>query len=149
MIRRQRRLPRPHNWEEGESVENLKFNDGFKSLAVNGDESRVIRFNPTDFGITDRMNDAVKSLEKIFSDEKDYSFEEAKELDAEIRKIINGVFASDVCTAAFGETNCLSIAGGKPVALNFLEAMAPYIRKISTEERKLSEKKIKKYTDQL
>lgn len=33
----------------------LKFDDGYKEYSINGDESRVIRINTTDFAIFDRI----------------------------------------------------------------------------------------------
>lgn len=127
----------------------LKFNDGYKELSINGDETRVIRFNPSDFGIMDRLRSATEKIEGIIDKSKDYSIEEAAAFDSDIRNIINEVFASDVCTAAFGDTNCISFAGGQPIFMNFLEAIAPVIKAECNAEKKKSAKKISKYTSQL
>ncbi len=127
----------------------LKFNDGYKELTINGDESRVIRFNPSDFGIMDRVKAASEKLETMFDKDKKYTVEEAAELDGAIRDIINDVFASDVCTAAFGKLNCMSYAGGQPIFLNFFEAITPIIKDACLEERKKSEKRVAKYTSQI
>lgn len=137
-------------------AEVLKFNDGFKEFAVNGDESRIVRFNPCDFAIIKRLNDSVKKLDQIeekYKNAKDNdadNFEKiSSECDADIRSEINAVFGSDVCTPAFGQVNCLSPAGGTPIFENFLNAMIPIIKTQTDKEISKSKKKITEYTSKV
>lgn len=144
-------------------AEILKFNDGFKEFAVNGDESRIVRFNPCDFGILERISasqDKLDELEKKYRDAQekykdvkasDSDIDElgkiAAECDSEIRAEINTVFGNDVCTPAFGTTNCLSLAGGSSLFENFLDAMLPIVKSYIDKETKQSKKRIAKYTN--
>lgn len=137
-------------------AEVLKFNDGFKEFAVNGDESRIVRFNPCDFAIVERTNASAKRLEKIEAkykkaeDENTVDFEKiSAECDSEIRSEINAVFGNDVCTPAFGDTNCLSLAGGSPIFDNFLNAMLDIVKKEIDKETSKSKKRIAVYTNQV
>lgn len=135
-------------------AEILKFNDGFKEFAVNGDESRIVRFNPCDFGILERISVSQKRLEELEKKYKDAEASDTDELgkiaaecDSEIRAEINTVFGNDVCTPAFGTTNCLSLAGGSSLFENFLDAMLPIVKSYIDKETKQSKKRIAKYTN--
>lgn len=137
-------------------AEVLKFNDGFKEFAVNGDENRIVKFNPCDFAIMERINASVKRLEQIEAKYKEAqkensdNFEKtAVECDADIRSEINAVFGGDVCTPAFGKANCLSLAGGNPIFENFLNAMIPIIEKEVNKETSKSKKRMAEYTKQV
>lgn len=44
---------------------NLNFDSGMKSYVINGDQNRVIYFNPNDFNILERIDKSVKVIEKI------------------------------------------------------------------------------------
>ena len=40
-------------------MRSINFDDGLKSFAINGDESRVIRFNPGDLNMKVRAKEAT------------------------------------------------------------------------------------------
>ncbi len=135
-------------------AEILKFNDGFKEFAVNGDESRIVRFNPCDFGILERISVSQKRLEELEKKYKDAEASDTDELgkiaaecDREIREEINTVFSNDVCTPAFGTASCLSLAGGQPLYANFIDALLPIVKSSIDKETKQSKKRIAKYTN--
>ncbi len=135
-------------------AEILKFNDGFKEFAVNGDESRIVRFNPCDFGILKRITASQKRLEELEKKYKDAEASDTDELgkiaaecDREIREEINTVFGNDVCTPAFGTVNCLSLAGGQPLYANLIDALLPIVESSLDKETKQSKKRIAKYTN--
>lgn len=135
-------------------AEILKFNDGFKEFAVNGDESRIVRFNPCDFGILERISVSQKRLEELEKKYKDAEASDTDELgkiaaecDREIREEINTVFGNDVCTPAFGTASCLSLAGGQPLYANFIDALLPIVKSSIDKETKQSKKRIAKYTN--
>lgn len=134
---------------------NIKFENGMKSFVINGDENKVIYFNPNDFNILKRIDTAVKNIEEISK-----KYEQAQinndsvmtmfsQCDKEIREQINFVFGNDVCTVAFGNSNCLSFAGGKPICMNFLDAVVPILKSEIKAEQEKSKKNIEKYTKQV
>ena len=136
-------------------MSNINFDNGMKSYVINGDESKVIYFNPNDFNIIDRIDKAFKEIEKI---SKKYEEAQAKNQDVmktfiacdkDIREQINYVFGNDVCSVAFGDINCMSFAGGNPIHLNFLNALIPIIKKEIKAEQEKSKKNIEKYTKQV
>lgn len=135
-------------------MQSINFNKGYKEYAINGDESCVIRFVPSDFGILERMEKSVPVIEGIhqkYADSKDVGdmSDIMSSCDKEIREQINYIFGNDVCTAAFGTTNCLSPAGGNLLYQNFLDALFPILEKDISAEKAKVEKNIKKYTSQV
>ncbi len=135
-------------------MQSINFNSGYKEYAINGDETNVVRFMPSDFNILERMKEAVPAIEsahQTYVDSKDAPdiSDVMYSCDKKIREQINYIFGNDVCTAAFGTANCLSPVGGNLLYQSFLEALFPILeRDISVEMAKV-EKNIKKYTSQV
>ena len=136
-------------------MEKLNFNLGYKEYTINGDENAVIRISTTDFGLIDRLNkmrnkagDIVAELEKIKQSEDEEIILSAITTSGEkMRTLIDEVFGEGTSDNVFGSINCLSFAGGQPVALNFLDAIMPVIQADIEKEQKASDKRIKKYTE--
>ena len=137
-------------------MQKLVFDRGYKEYQIGDDENAVIRINAADVGILARLNEAVKNIEQI---QKKYeNAEKAESTDAiqlitecdkDIREQINYIFGSDVCTFAFGEINCLSLVGGKPIFENFLEVLIPVMQADFESAQKISDEKVGKYTSQV
>lgn len=127
---------------------NLNFADGTQEFVINNDPDRVIRFNPGDFGILERLKAAGGKIDEIgkrYAD-KENTPEVLAECDRELRGIIDEVFANKIADTAFGKTNCLSFAGGKPIFENFLDAVVPVIEQNVRDESEKSKARIDKYT---
>ena len=137
-------------------MNNLSFDVGYKEYSINGDESRILRIKMTDYEIFDRFTKGMKQIDKIakeYENSTANTFDEANNLfvsvDRKIRKQIDFIFDGDVSDIIFGNTNCISIAGGKPVFQNFLEAILPSIKKdIGVEQQEIAEK-VHKYTSKV
>lgn len=135
-------------------MHSINFDSGnFKEYAINGDENNTIRINVSDLGFVDRFRTAMSEIEAA---QKDYENIDApsedilSEIDSRAREIVNKAFNADVCSKAFGNTNCFSNASnGEPVLINFLKAFIPIIQsdfgaalkaQQSAEQIKLAEK---------
>jgi hypothetical protein len=137
-------------------MEKLSFELGIKEYCLNDDENAVIRINTRDYGLIPRIEKLKKDSKKLMKDyQKKVSelsdneiFAVIGELDQQVRQLINTTFDSDICSVAFGNANCLSFAGGRPIFMNFLDVLLPRILSDIQEEQKASEKYIKSYTDQ-
>ncbi len=127
-------------------MKSIRFDDGFHEYAINGDETRVIRVNPSDFGILARLKVAEESMKDI---KIENTPEGIAEFDRLAREQIDKVFGEGTAQIVFGRTNCASMAGGKPIYINFLEAFAPIIKADVEAEKKKSDANIKKYTSQV
>lgn len=114
-------------------MQNLNFDDGVRSYAVNGDEGRVVRVCVTDMNLGKRiaeLEQQIPALEAKYRGMTDPTPEQLAALDADIRSLINGAFGADVCTPAFGQTNCCSPVGadGHMLFTGFLAALTEQIR---------------------
>lgn len=135
-------------------MEKLIVNKGYREYQINDDENAIIRVSTTDFGLIDRLTELntkvqkiVKTLEEMTKSDDENAIKSAlREADKKTKQEIDSVFGAGISAAVFGEINCLSFAGGQPVALNFLDAITPKIKADLDKEQKASEKRIKKYT---
>jgi hypothetical protein len=145
-------------------MQSIKFDDGFKEFMINDDPSRVIRFNPADYGIIERFDKARKEIaaevDKIQEDinikpdgsAEDDLGEAADLLDRTnklIRDKIDYIFDSQVSDIAFGRQSPLSSVKGLPLFERFIRAAQPYIEKEVRKEQEASQKRISKYTSQV
>jgi hypothetical protein len=142
-------------------MQNLNFDDGYKEFSINGDESRVIRFNPADFGILERIKDAYDAIEKASDIKEDIELkpdgtpksellqaaEIVKYVNDVINKQIDYIFNSNVSEVAFGKQSPLGLVKGVPLYKRFLDTVMPVIKKEVEKEMKESQKRISKYTD--
>jgi len=148
----------------------LQFADGYKNIEINGDPNRVIRINPTDAafikrvsGLGDKAQEIMQkygdvdfsSIEKLKDiDPEQPDFEEMKaaadnidKIDKAIRELIDSAFDTPVCDTVFGSSWCISPSNGKPIYMNFLEAMGEYIAAEVAKQNEKSASKLNKYAD--
>jgi hypothetical protein len=145
-------------------MQNLNFDEGYKEFCINNDESRVIRFNPSDYGLLNRFSDARKAIIKAVEDLQENiklrpdgnpleEFEGAadlvRNLTSMINEQVNYIFNSNVANAAFGNQSPVSTVKGKFLFEQFLDATGPYIEKEIETEQKASQKRMQKYTGQV
>lgn len=137
-------------------MEKLNFKNNIKKYCINGNENCIISVNTTDYAILDRIKKSINIIESLseeYKDKKINNDDEANEVfvsaDLKIREQINYIFNSDVCTSAFGNTNCLSLCDdGSTLFENFINAVVPIIKKDITEAQKKQERHIERYTSQ-
>lgn len=128
---------------------NIKFDDGYKRYILNDDESKIIRVNVTDFNILDRYNKAqadMKALIEEMQNDSDATPEKIASYDKRIRENINYIFGSDVCTAAFGTANCMSVvSNGSMLFESFLNALMPQVQADMDISLEVAKKRTNKY----
>lgn len=144
-------------------MQNLIIDDGFKEFSINNDPNKVIRFNPADFGIIERINNAYKEIEKVQNEVPDIELnndgspvdmlsaaaEAVSKVDNTIKKQIDYIFDSPVSDVVFGNQSPLSMVKGVPYYERFLNAVVPIIEKEVKAEQEASRKRIEKYTKQV
>ncbi|QHQ61391.1 hypothetical protein Ana3638_11915 [Anaerocolumna sedimenticola] len=145
-------------------MQNINFDDGYKEFSINGDENRVIRINPSDFGLIERFNKAIENIENelgslstdVHLDAKGDPIEQLKEAADEVAKAriyvneqIDYIFNSPVSNAVFGNQSPLSSPGGIPLVERFLNVVGPIINDMIKADVKAREARIKKYTSQV
>ena len=130
-------------------METLIIDEGLKSFAINNDENRVIKFNPSDMSILHRVEETLANVEKEMKKYEDKKFdgETEKKISKFICNQIDYIFNSKVSDVVFNGTSPLSTIKGIPYYVRFIEAVKPIIEEEILTERKASEEKIKKYTE--
>lgn len=144
-------------------MQNLIIDDGYKEYKINGDENRVIRFNPSDFSIIERINTAYEEINKATDIDTDIELkpdgkpvselekvaEIVSGINTTIKKQIDYIFNSPVSDAVFGNQSPLSMVKGMPLYERFLDAVIPVIQQEVKKEQEASQKRIEKYTKQV
>lgn len=135
-------------------MKELVFATGLVTYSLNG--KCEVSFNPTDSDFVERLFNTFDTLDKRqekyrdrISKEPDNRkvFEISREMDAEMREIIDGVFGVSICENLFGKMNVYSYADGLPVWANLFLAIMDEIDTTFAREQKATNARIKKYTD--
>lgn len=134
-------------------MKDLNFDSGVVTYSLNG--KCEVSFNPTDsnfveriytaFNDLDKKQDEYKSRIEKMADKKEI-FEFARERDAEMRTIIDGVFNAPVCDAVFGGMNIYAMASGLPAWVNLMLAVMDECDTTFAREQKATNPRIAKYT---
>ena len=141
-------------------MKDLSFDEGYKEFSINGDENRVIMFNPSDLAIIKRLEEAKNKISESMAIKDDLEVDnEGKPVDSlenyskvishidnVIKEQINYIFDSDVANVVFGNQSPLANIKGKPLYERFMESVMPEIKKAVEEEAKESRKRVAKYT---
>ena len=134
-------------------MKELNFDSGLVTYSLNG--KCDVSFNPTDSNFVERLYSAFEELDKKQEGYKTQVekmankreiFDFARERDAEMRGIIDGVFEVPVSDAVFGGMNVYASAGGLPVWCNLMLAIIDQIDTRSLQERKGTSARIEQYT---
>lgn len=130
-------------------METLIIDEGLKSFAINNDENRIIKFNPSDMSLLHRVEETLENVEKEMKkyEDKKIDGKSEKEISEFICKQIDYIFNAKVSDVVFNGTSPLSTIKGIPYYVRFIDAIKPIIEEEILAERKASEEKIKKYTE--
>ena len=131
----------------------LSFDDGLVEYEING--RAKARFNPTDASFVERFYKAFKELESrqeefkarvdAIGEDREGMFEYARERDAEMREVIDGLLGQGVSDALFSEMNCYALADGAPVWVNLMFAVAEEIDAGFTDEQKRADPRARQF----
>lgn len=141
-------------------MERLQIETGIKKYEIvdeNGDVLGVIRIDPKDFNMYERVEIAGKNIEELMNaaikiadgDGADLIKEtRIVELDEKIKEQLNYLFDYDVSSVIFGNKNCLNLNHSVPFIQRFLDMIIPVVKNVVEEEQKESSERVKKYTSQ-
>lgn len=140
-------------------MERLQIETGIKKYEIvdeNGDVLGVIRIDPKDFNMYERVEIAEKNIEELMNaaikiadgDGADLIKEtRIVELDEKIKEQLNYLFDYDVSGIIFGNKNCLNLNHGVTFIQRFLDMIIPVIRNVVETESKESAERVGKYTN--
>lgn len=132
--------------------EELTLDDGLVCLSINGKCETI--FNPTDLGFIEKLFDVFDSLERrqkdlearINDSEPRAVFQIAREADAEMRELIDGLMGPGTCAALYGDMNVYSRAQGLPVWANLLFSVMDRCETETVTQQKQMRPALEKYT---
>lgn len=139
-------------------MKNLSFNDGKESFKINNDPNRVIRFNPADPEIINRILGVQKDFQNYTPDEsielnpdgtpksgleKEGAY--VAEFTKTMRKIFNDIFNSDVYDIIFDGQSPFCIVGQKYLFEEVLDGLINIMQPAIDKYTKENDKKMRVY----
>lgn len=131
---------------------NLNISTGLQECNIN--EKCKVYFNPTDPVFIEKVYNAFCALdeldEKYREQKKDIEdgiavFKMAREADAGMRAIIDGLFNENVCQPVFGEISIYAMSDGLPLWANVMLALTEAIGDTFSEEAQKANPRLEKY----
>lgn len=133
-------------------MKELKITTGVQEYHLN-DKCTVV-FNPSDPAFADKLYTAFDALKKK-QDARDNNVEKMsaremfdwlRNMDAEMRETIDGVFEQPVCEPLFGNVSVYAIADGAPLWMNLMVAIMDELDEGIKREKAFHSEKLAKYT---
>lgn len=130
----------------------LNFDTGVVEYTING--AAKVSFNPTDSNFAIRFYEALLDLEgkQDSISAEAHGIEDPKEMfdfmaerDSEMRKTVDGLFGEGFADAVFGGSNCYAFAGGLPLWMNLMFAVADEIGEAMGREQAKTDPRLKAY----
>ena len=138
----------------------LTISTGLKEYNITDEAGNVkctVYFNPTDPVFAQKLYDAFAALDK--KDEQYHKriteeaeknnaaklFEIAREMDAEMREMIDGIIGEGSCQAIFGYISVYAWSDGLPLWANLLLSIMDEMDEALNREKKASDPRIQKY----
>ena len=133
-------------------MQTLNFSTGLITYSVNG--QCELRFNPTDSAFVERVYHTFETLD---GKQVEYQrrveaaagtreiFTIARELDGEMRALLDETLGTGVCAALFGAMNVYALADGLPVWSNLLLAVLDVVDAGFADERQKTDPRVAKY----
>ena len=133
---------------------NFDFSDGVQEIVING--KCTVYANLTDGTFIESVFNAFDALDAL---EEEYRpkiesattgkevFSIARERDARMREIVNGIFEEDVCSPIFGKMQLNAAADGLPLWANMLLAFIDKMDTALAEEKKRTNPRLTRYVE--
>lgn len=131
----------------------ISFDTGVEEYLING---VPVRFNPTDTAFVKRMWGLFDDLEKsqeglqqrvdeISDEDPEAMFDLARERDEQMRGLIDGLFGKGIADKLFPNMNCYALAGGLPVWVNLMFAVAEEVEAAFEREQGKADPRLHQY----
>jgi len=131
----------------------IRFDTGVVEYNINDDVT--VRINPTDLSFVERVFqtfDAMDAKQEAYNAaveaEKETAgiFRIAREMDEEMRGMIDDVFGAEVCGPVFGNVSVYALSDGLPLWANLMLAVIDEMDVAFAREKKATNPRIRKYT---
>lgn len=136
---------------------NLNISTGLKEYNITDEHGEIkctVYFNPTDPGFAERLYNVFSSLDKMDEEyhermAKDtdnvHLFETARQMDSNMRQMIDEALGADVCESVFGGISVYAWADGLPLWANLLLSVMDEMDEALAREKKASDPRLEKY----
>lgn len=128
----------------------LNFEDSVEALKINGDENKILKFNPTSMMLLKNIEKAnaeiVSEIERLDADETLNSENKFEMMDTFVKAKIDEIFGAGTSEMVFGSDYSIVTVKGNYVYENFLIAIMNYMTARIKEETELSQKRVQEYT---
>lgn len=133
-------------------MKELVFDSGVVSYSLNG--KCEVSFNPADHAFAERFYSAVDEMGKLQDEyakkaealqEPGEAFSLARARDAEMGKVLDGLFDAPVCDAVFDNMSLCAFANGFPVWLNLMLSILDEIEANIGDIQKQADPRIAQY----
>lgn len=132
-------------------MQSINFAKGYKTYAINGDESSTIKINVADPNLRNRIFGVLQEIDEFISKYGDaaVTYETVTELDAFTKSKLDEAFGKGFSEAVFGELSCFAITEdeGKFVYETFMAAFLPIVTADIKQAAKASKAHIKDLVD--
>lgn len=126
-----------------------------KQFRIDKDDSRIIELNTSDLNILSRLQECYPKLDslgtKAMSISSDNEMEDTvatlKEIDAEMRNLVNFVFDSDIADVCAPDGSMFDMFNGEFRFEHIISTLIGLYEKNIDKEYKLMAKKIQKHTE--
>ncbi len=136
---------------------NIIINDGLEKVTINGDESRVFYFNPTDFSLPQRLMNMLEEIKKecdlacegeeTATDKSRFMVQAFEKMNVSVRNKIDEVFNAPVSDTIFGKVSAISIIGDKMYFELVFEALMPIVENRIAEAKEAMNRHTAKYAN--
>lgn len=128
-------------------MQSINFDTGYKTYAINQDESKTITVHVADQNLYKRLQEVAVATDDFKNEigDTEPTFETLESIDKKLKEQLNYAFGSDVSSVVFGDINCFAVANdnGECVLETFLNAFMPIIEEETKKAAKAQENHIK------
>jgi hypothetical protein len=109
-------------------MDNISFEEGIKTLTINNDENRVIKFCPTDPNLIKRLEESEQKMQEAGQLHSSGKFEDIYEAEKIIKELIDYILGSKCADIIFGKMSPFTPCGGNFLFENVICSITSYIK---------------------
>ena len=141
----------------------IQFDEGYIELSINNDPERILRINPSDLSLLERMQEAINTLKqqtetvnniKITTngnavDNLSEAAETVRKANEILRSTVDHVFYDGAADVIFKSQNPLALtANGKTIFESFFDGFSKAVKPILAEQAKKANTHLEKYRNE-
>ena len=140
----------------------IQFDEGYIELSINNDPERILKINPSDLSLLERMQEAINTLKKQTEiknikittngnavDNLSEAAETVRKANKMLRSTVDHVFYDGAADVIFKSQNPLALtANGKTIFESFFDGFNKAVKPILAEQAKKANTHLEKYRNE-